>query len=93
MRFGSPWVGAFDGARYGTAGILGPPNYQFLKKTTHHTPQTSKTLSHALRASVVADKGCIKDNSYPGKLLFLKHNRWRWGFIVRPYGSLLLITQ
>ena len=21
------------------AGILGPPNYQFLNKTTHHTPQ------------------------------------------------------
>ena len=36
--------------------ILGPPDYQFSKKTTHHTPQTTRTLSHALRASAVADK-------------------------------------
>ena len=55
MRFGGPWGGREQCGRKGGAGILGPPNYQFSKKTTHHTPQTTRTLSHALRASAVAD--------------------------------------
>ena len=30
-------------------------NYHFSIKTTHYRPQTTRTLSHALRASAVAD--------------------------------------
>ena len=29
---------------HGDAGILGPPNYQFSKKTPHHSPQTKEHL-------------------------------------------------
>ena len=55
MRFGSPLLGGNPCTLQGDGWILGPPNYQFLKKTTHHRPQTTRTLSHALRASAVAD--------------------------------------
>ena len=42
---GAPWLGV----------ILAPPDYQFSKKTPHHRPQCTRTLSHALRAPAVAD--------------------------------------
>ena len=42
MRFGSPWV-VIRRTRRLRAGILGPPNYQFLKKATHHSPHTIST--------------------------------------------------
>ena len=56
MRFGSPWVGEI--AERATAGQRSwdPLIQQFSKKTTHHTPHTTRTFSHALRASAVADK-------------------------------------
>ena len=50
MRFESPWERGFAGRDTAGAEILGPANYQFLKKTKHHSPHTIKTLSHALRA-------------------------------------------
>ena len=37
-------------AGHGGAGILGPLTYKFSKKTLHHRPQCTRTLSHALRA-------------------------------------------
>ena len=43
-------------AGQGAAGFLGPPNYQFLKKTTHHSPHTTNNSTRPARNSAVADK-------------------------------------
>ena len=46
-------------ARQCPAGFLAPPNYHLpitnTPQPTDHSPQASRTLSHALRASAVAD--------------------------------------
>ena len=47
--FWTPLRGVRPRAGHGSAGILGLPNYQFPKTTPHHSPQTSRTITHALR--------------------------------------------
>ena len=42
--FWKPPGGGNPCTRYGGAGILGPPHYQFSKKTPHHSPQTKEHL-------------------------------------------------
>ena len=37
----APGGGEEHETRHGSAGILGPPNYQFSKTTPHHSPQTT----------------------------------------------------
>ena len=61
--FWKPLGGRQQWARNGEAWILGPPNYQFSKKTTHHSPHTINNYSRPARTSAVADifmKGVLR---------------------------------
>ena len=65
MKKSASWMhlGGMRWARRPGAGI---PNYQFSKKIPHHRPQTSRTITHALRAP--ARWRITKKNTYALRL-------------------------